>query len=168
MKRNKDIHKIIVNDQFTFEIGIQDLDELDVKQIGEVIHALHKNKAYEVHVGYVDRDSKEVELIINGQLFTIQIKDHLDLLIEDLGFNKEDNDLERFIHSPMPGLVLEVKVKQGERVQAGTPLLILEAMKMENVISSPSDAVIEEIHVSSTDSVSKGALLITLSPHKAD
>lgn len=60
----------------------------------------------------------------------------------------------------MPGLVLEISVADGQEVNAGDSLLILEAMKMENIIKSPGQGVIDEILVKTGQAVDKGQLLI--------
>ena len=62
----------------------------------------------------------------------------------------------------MPGLVLELNVEAGQTIAKGDPLLILEAMKMENVIKSAGEGVVEEILVKKGAAVEKGALLIKL------
>ncbi|MCL4125038.1 UNVERIFIED_CONTAM: hypothetical protein GTU68_001507 [Idotea baltica] len=60
----------------------------------------------------------------------------------------------------MPGLILEVKVKIGQEVKEDDPLLILEAMKMENVITSPRDGIIKSVTAIKGNTVEKGILLI--------
>lgn len=66
------------------------------------------------------------------------------------------------IDAPMPGLVLDINVKEGDSVKAGDVVLILEAMKMENEIVSPSDGIVASIQVSKGNSVGAGDLLISL------
>ena len=66
------------------------------------------------------------------------------------------------IEAPMPGTVLKVNVKVGDKVSAGDAVVILEAMKMENEIAAPSDGVVASVNVSQGASVDTGALLITL------
>ncbi len=61
---------------------------------------------------------------------------------------------------PMPGLVVDVKVKAGERVFRGQELIILESMKMESAVSAPGDGVIESVSVKPGDAVETGTLLI--------
>jgi pyruvate carboxylase subunit B len=68
------------------------------------------------------------------------------------------------IKSVMPGVVKELRVAVGDRVEAGSPLLILEAMKMENEIRAPSDGVVQAIHVAAGQAVEKGAPLVELAP----
>jgi len=66
------------------------------------------------------------------------------------------------VNAPMPGNILDVKVKPGDSVKAGDTLLILEAMKMENEISAPQDGTITSIDVRKGDVVDSGALLCTM------
>ena len=66
------------------------------------------------------------------------------------------------IRAPMPGLVMSVDVREGERVAAGDRLLVLEAMKMEHVLRAPSDAVVAEVRVEAGTQVDAGAVLLRL------
>ena len=66
--------------------------------------------------------------------------------------------------SPMPGTIISVAVSDGAVVSKGQPLLILEAMKMENEIKAPWDGTIAEVKVSQGASVNAGDILIVLSP----
>ncbi|MEE4240734.1 MAG: biotin/lipoyl-containing protein [Desulfopila sp.] len=67
------------------------------------------------------------------------------------------------VTAAMPGTILDVKVAVGDTVTMGQPLLILEAMKMENDVMAPCDGVVEEIHVVKGASVNSGDLLLVLS-----
>jgi biotin carboxyl carrier protein len=66
------------------------------------------------------------------------------------------------IAAVMPGIVRSVSVRPGDRIAKGEPLLILEAMKMQNEIRAPRDAVVESVHVEANTVVAKGAPLVTL------
>ncbi|MFM8979385.1 MAG: acetyl-CoA carboxylase biotin carboxyl carrier protein subunit [Planctomycetia bacterium] len=68
------------------------------------------------------------------------------------------------VKSVMPGVVKELRVKAGEAVSAGQPLLILEAMKMENEIRAPHEGLVEVLHVAPGTAVEKGARLVTVGP----
>ncbi len=63
------------------------------------------------------------------------------------------------VSSPLPGVILEVCVKEGETVKTGQKIMVLEAMKMENVIEASADGVIKSIKVNKGDSVLEGAPL---------
>ena len=60
----------------------------------------------------------------------------------------------------MPGKVLEIKVSVGQEVKQGEPLLILEAMKMENVLKASHDVTVAEINIKQGDTVDKGQVLL--------
>jgi biotin carboxyl carrier protein len=64
--------------------------------------------------------------------------------------------------APMPGLVLRVLAEPGMAVTAGQPLLVLEAMKMEQTVSAPADGVLAELHAKAGDQVSTGQVLAVL------
>ena len=66
------------------------------------------------------------------------------------------------IKAPMPGLIHSIKVESGQKVSKGDPILLLEAMKMENLIKAPADGVIGKIHVTKGQNVEKGAVLVSL------
>ena len=66
------------------------------------------------------------------------------------------------ITSPMPGTILDIKVQAGQKVKSGDVLLILEAMKMENAILAPHDAVVDSVLVSKGQSVESGTPLVSL------
>jgi biotin carboxyl carrier protein len=66
------------------------------------------------------------------------------------------------IKAPMPGLVLDLEVEPGQTVSQGDVLLILEAMKMENVLKSPGDGIVKSIAVKKGDAVEKGQILIEM------
>lgn len=66
------------------------------------------------------------------------------------------------VNSPLPGVIVEVSVKEGQAVKAGQKIAVLEAMKMENEISAPKDGTITAIHVNKGDSVLEGAPIASI------
>ena len=66
------------------------------------------------------------------------------------------------VNSPLPGVIIEVSVKEGQAVKAGQKVAVLEAMKMENEISAPKDGTITAIHVNKGDSVLEGAPIVSI------
>ena len=67
---------------------------------------------------------------------------------------------DNMVVAPMPGIILSLLVKEGDEVQVGTPILVLEAMKMENEIHAPKTGKIKKIHVSEGAEVQSGSQLI--------
>ena len=84
----------------------------------------------------------------------------MDELLEKLGMNKTSSSAIQDIKAPMPGLMIDIKVQEGHEVKIGDPLIILEAMKMENVIKSPREGTIKSIMVKKGQSVEKNQILI--------
>ena len=66
------------------------------------------------------------------------------------------------INSPLPGVIIEVSVKEGQAVKAGQNVAVLEAMKMENDIQADKDGTVTAIHVHKGDSVLEGAKIVTI------
>ena len=66
------------------------------------------------------------------------------------------------VKAPMPGNILDVKVKAGASVKAGDVLVILEAMKMENEILAPQDGTVASVNVNKGDTVNSGDVLVSM------
>jgi pyruvate carboxylase subunit B len=73
------------------------------------------------------------------------------------GDNRRSIDV---LKAPMPGLVVRVPVKAGDAVSAGTGLVVLEAMKMENELKAPAAAIIKAVRVTPGEAVEKGQVLL--------
>lgn len=134
-----------------------DFQELDNRHF----HVLHDQKGFSVECIAVDKESKTVRLKINNKVVELEAKDEMDLLLERTGIGKNLTKKASELKAPMPGMVLEISVKEGDIVKKGDKLLILEAMKMENVLKSPADVKIKSIAVVKGKSVEKGQLLMT-------
>ncbi|GAA3652246.1 acetyl-CoA carboxylase biotin carboxyl carrier protein subunit [Flavivirga jejuensis] len=153
--------KTFVNNVFDFEIKDKDILNLDALQISESkFHILEQNKSYKAEITKADFNKKSYEVKVNNNTYDISILDNLDTLIKDMGFTIGTTKHVDSIKAPMPGLILEINVNVGEEVKEDTSLLILEAMKMENIITSPRDGIIKSISVSMGDAVDKNQLLI--------
>jgi pyruvate carboxylase subunit B len=64
--------------------------------------------------------------------------------------------------APMPGLVVRIEVEEGQRVEGGAGLVVVEAMKMENELRAPHGGRVERVHVRVGEAVERGAVLVTL------
>jgi len=123
-------------------------------------HILHQNKSYQAEIVKIDYATKSVALTINNHRFTVDVKDRFDLLLEKMGIAGSSASKVNIIKAPMPGLIITLKVNEGDTVKAGDQLLILEAMKMENILKSTGDGVVRKINVKKGDSVEKNQVLI--------
>lgn len=133
---------------------------------GEVIKLNESNyKVYKgtkiYHVELVTRQDKELTIKVNDELLIVRVTDHIDRILDKLGMNVAASNLIKEIKAPMPGSILNIIAKAGEEVKQGDQLLVLEAMKMENVIKSPGDGIVSKIHVAEKENVEKNQVLIS-------
>lgn len=133
-----------------------DLSRLDERNF----HILLENKSYRAEVVKTDKGAKTCTLKINGRHYTVELRDKFDLLLEKMGMNNTSAGKVNNIKAPMPGLIIDLKIKEGDVVKQNDPLLILEAMKMENIIKSPGEGTVKTIKVKKGASVEKGQVLI--------
>ena len=73
---------------------------------------------------------------------------------------EEAKDLSKYLLAPMPGKIVSVNVKDGQKIKSGDNLLILEAMKMENLITATKDTKIKKINIKENDAVEVDQILI--------
>lgn len=143
--------ELLINDQ-SIQYQIERLDENRIKIYLD-------QKIYEAKL--ISKEDNELHLFVNNQPYTVKINDHIDQILEELGMTSLSVAKVSDIKAPMPGTILSIAVKAGDTVEKGTPLLILEAMKMENVIKSPGDGTVRSISVTQGDNVEKNELLIS-------
>jgi biotin carboxyl carrier protein len=137
------------------------------------------NKHYIVEIENVGYQSAEV--IVNGTEFQVAInrdakrdEDNIPKIMSHIEENRSKvptanvtapktvNTSLSGVNAPMPGLILGILVKVGDKVNAGQTVIKMEAMKMENEIKSVSAGVVKAIHVSQGVNVAEGELLISI------
>lgn len=126
------------------------------------ISVLLDNKSYVAQIEKLDKENKEIVLKIEGQRYTLSIKEDIDLLLDKMGINLSASQKAAPLKAPMPGMILKVLVSPGQVVNKGDGLLILEAMKMENVLKATGTATIKSIKAEEKTAVEKGAILIEM------
>lgn len=124
-------------------------------------HLIYNYKSYDLSLLAINKDDKTATIKVNNNTFDVSIKDKFDLLLKKLGMENMANTAVKEIKAPMPGLVLEIKSAIGQEVKKGDTILILEAMKMENVIKSPGDGKIASIKIEKGQAVEKNQLMIS-------
>ena len=153
--------KVNVNHDMSFNIMDQDISSLDALPTSETTyHILKDNKPFLAEILSSDFNKKKYTIKVNTSTYETVISDDLDLLINEMGFSTGSTRNVDAIHAPMPGLILEINVSIGQTVKEEDPLLILEAMKMENVIASPRTGTIKSISINKGEAVEKKQLLI--------
>jgi biotin carboxyl carrier protein len=165
------MYHITVNKKFKHEVDVKkgsvEMDSfkgvLDIKEITkEKFHVLMDNASHNAEVVSVDYDTKTCVIRVNHTNYSVEVKDQFDDLLHQLGMDDLNTKKVNDIKAPMPGLVLKVLVQDGQTIKKGDNLLVLEAMKMENIIKAPADGTIKSIKVVPSEKVEKNQVLINL------
>ncbi|MBK5202873.1 MAG: acetyl-CoA carboxylase biotin carboxyl carrier protein subunit [Prolixibacteraceae bacterium] len=127
------------------------------------------NGKYEVSIGkdtfsgeILHQKHNEFTVGINGNTYDFIIDREESLKLRAVMIAENGQNAFSHVRSPMPGKIEEIFVKEGSVVKKGEPLLILEAMKMQNQILSPDNAVVKAVHIKEKDSVASKQLLLEL------
>jgi len=124
------------------------------------IFIIWNKKKYQVEI--IDKSQNQYEILVNGVSYQISVESPFSYKRRKyLAKNKEESKVER-IPAPMPGKIVEFLVEENQQIKEGEPLLILEAMKMQNEIQSPITGKVKKIHVKSGQKVLKDDLMIEL------
>lgn len=163
-------------------------DEVEVEEAGGVGTAVIKvnGKSYSIQ-SHSRLNDIAIEGTVNGQSFTAQVergsvKNPLVLQVQHHGRRidalvvsprmaelyrkmpfKAPPDLSRFVLSPMPGLLVDVAVQVGQKVQAGERVAVIEAMKMENVLFAAQDGVVKSVLAHKGESLTVDQVIVEFS-----
>ena len=111
----------------------------------------------------MSRDKEGWRVHSEGRLWVAEVSDERARSLRQMVGSSKPRPAGGMLKAPMPGLVLRVEVEIGQRVTAGTGLVVLEAMKMENEIRSTQDGIVQRILVKPGQAVEKGAELVEVS-----
>jgi biotin carboxyl carrier protein len=154
---------IVKVDEFSFRISLQEFESTDIiKKKYDEFHLIKDHQSIKGRVHESDTAGKKLRIEVEGEMFDVEIKDRLDQMLEKMGFDAGQEKRISDIKAPMPGLVLKVFVTEGQQIKNGEPILVLEAMKMENSIVSQGDVTIKKTHIKSGQTVEKGQVLVEL------
>ena len=153
--------------------------EVEVREEDGCWRIFWNGKSVEVDCS-LDRTKPFTSMIVDGRPFEMSVKKEAEIFSVDLGWEdfevqvsrgsmrgsagaaKKQGPQQEIVTAPMPGMVVTVKVKPNQEVDRGDPLLILEAMKMENELRSPVRARIHDVFVEKGRKVEKGEKLLIL------
>ena len=160
---NSEKYRVVVNDQLEFEMTPEDLVNLDIFALDSTQkHVLNSDQSHLVSFAIKDFLNRSYHFELDGQFHKVKIHSPLEQRIEKMGLGHKRAEQFNSVAAPMPGVVLELRIAEGQEVEKGDTLLILEAMKMENALVSPKKAKIKSIHVQEKDTVEKSKVLIEL------
>jgi len=147
----------------TFPLKKEDISSLDMVQTADnQYHVLQDGKAYQAEVETANFNDKTMTIKVNGNKYKINIEDSYDQLVKKMGLSTTGSQKMTNVKAPMPGLVLDILVESDQAVSKGDALLILEAMKMENVLKAEGDGVVKSIEVEKGTAVDKGQIIIEM------
>ena len=157
--------KAMVNKKAEFTIDKNSINgkdiEWDMIEFHEnTFHVIKGNKGYTAMLVSFNAEEKLLVINVNGNDYEVSIKDKNDLLLQQLGIAAKSSSVVKQIKAPMPGLIINISVTDGQEVKKGDTLLILEAMKMENVIKSPRDGKLKKVNVQLKHAVEKGQVML--------
>lgn len=132
------------------------------QQPNGLISILYNNKSYTASVEQLDFKKKEMTVTIDGHKRVLAISEPMDQLLASMGLDMSALQKAEPVKAPMPGMILQILVEPGQEIKKGDALLVLEAMKMENVLKASADATVKAINVKERTAVEKGAILIEL------
>ena len=150
-----DLHYLLYNNQ---------AQHYDVSALGGGRYALIKNgKSFLIHLTLQD---DVYHIHINGEYFALNVEDERMRKLRELVQNASGAAQELVIKAPIPGVVIKINTRENKKISKGEPLLILEAMKMENVIKASCDCQVEQILVEENQAVQQNQELIKLDKAK--
>ncbi|MBK9635670.1 MAG: acetyl-CoA carboxylase biotin carboxyl carrier protein subunit [Bacteroidetes bacterium] len=140
--------------------SVQNLDILKINE--SKFHIIKDNKSYDISVVSMDRKTKQCTISVNGKNYELKLSNELDQLLLKMGMGKSKDNKMDVVKAPMPGLVLHILVEIAQSIEKGDSLIILEAMKMENIIKATGSGIVKAIKVSTKDAVEKNQVLIEM------
>lgn len=157
MERQQEYGKLSYLDTRTFLTGMKVGQELSVS-IDKGKNLILKL----ISVGETNNDGiVNIQFELNGQPRSVHIKDK-GAGVKDTQRLKALKGVTGSIGAAMPGVVLETKVQKGDEVKKGDPLLMMSAMKMETIVTSPCDGVVKQVVVTAGDQLDGGDLCVEI------
>jgi biotin carboxyl carrier protein len=156
------------------------LKKFEVIENNGLLEISNGKKAYQVDLKLLDKNlfslminnqsytfeavenGKEIKIILNQHEYSVPVLNHREKIEEEILGSSSLLEEKGEIRAPMPGLVLKIEVQKGNTVAVGQPLIIMEAMKMENEIRSQIDGKIQEVKVTENQKVEKDDLLLRI------
>ena len=125
-----------------------------------VVSLLVDGKSYEA---YVYEDEQTLQVLLHGRMFPVLVEDEREKRLRAASGSRIAERGDFHMRAPMPGLVVAIPVGEGQEVQKGDVLVVLESMKMQNELKSPRAGLITRLRVKPGDSVDQHQTLLTVS-----
>src|SRR5690625_91809 len=163
-----------------FEARINDEQvEFELQEESGEVHFSHQTHSYQFRrqdngrfllrmgtklykIDHVEYDHHTLSVTLDGCWWAVDVRNEQDLLLDRMGFKAAGEVGEGGVNAPMPGKILEIMVTEGDEVELGEPVAILEARKMENELKAPMSGRIVTITAAEGDSLEKNALILEI------
>lgn len=157
-----DEEKYIINTSDSHKVKVDDNEyKLDISQLSDHTYSLKLDNEI-FHITSTKLENNKYSFLVDGHYFESYVRTKLEEETENiLKSNLNSNDEIKII-SPMPGMILRVNKKVGDKVIKGESLILLEAMKMENELKATEDGILSEIFIEPGKSVEKNQILIII------
>ncbi len=147
-----DEHHVLINDQ-VYQVDFHPVSDQPVYSL------LIDGKSYEAYVYPVDG---AWQVLLNGNQYPAQVEDEREHRLRSSEADVIQSGSEYHLKAPMPGLIVLVAVDEGQKVQKGDMLAILESMKMQNELKSPREGTVSRIRVGPGESVEQRQILLSV------
>lgn len=121
---------------------------------------------YSLEAVVEERDS-HWEVLTKGELYNVHVQDERAFRLAQARGTEVTDSGETAVKAPMPGLIIKVLVAEGDSIEKGDQVVILESMKMENELKSPRDGVVTAVKTDAGDSVEKDQVLVVIGDPEA-
>ena len=152
---------VIDHDGTSLRVNGKSVD-VEALRLGNARYLRIGSRIYDVSTLRREEDGSR-RLLLNGKSIRIELEDEVAAMLRSFGGEKATKVHAAIVRSPMPGKITRILVREGELIEAGQGVLLLEAMKMENEIKAPAAGIVKAVHVSESDAVEKNAALIEIS-----
>ena len=146
--------------------GTQVIAEIDGESIPIQLTEIDGSHSFSALVGNtsynleIRRNGNSNLLYYNGMALESNVEDERMALLKKSMSQSSVNVVDKLIKAPMPGLIVAIEVETGQHIKKGDGVIIIEAMKMENEIKAPYDAIIKEINIVEKQAVEKNQVLV--------
>jgi biotin carboxyl carrier protein len=147
-----DDHHVVVNDK-VFEVDFESVS-------GQPLYSLLING--QSHEAYVYAAGDEWQVLLLGRQYPVKVENEREKRLRGSAGGKVQESGEFQLKAPMPGLVVAVPVSEGQQIEKGQVLVILESMKMQNELKSPRAGKVERVKVKAGESVEQRQLLLNV------
>ncbi len=136
--------------------------DVNAERLGDesLLSVLLDRDSYLAHVVPAESRHGQLDVSIGGKYARLEVLDPLSVLAEHM--HAEGTSDSYVLAAPMPGLVLEVHVQPGDRVEVGSPLVVIEAMKMQNELTSEVAGTVMQVPARAREAVESGAPLVSI------